>query len=208
MEGIELQIEQKPGHSATLWSEVCPGSESIFGIGNFNCNLWIPAKIKGRYEILFEFMLRGHRIDKTTTLYWKVLFYFFFTPAWNGKRGEGGGGGKKCPPVKLKKEKSMFERKYLSHFGYDHHVVHCMVYATYYPNFFIGGIFPLPPPPHSGLNQGVRLSYYNFQISPRTPCTISTDCFAETPVTVSFDHILCTFWSINMRRFLHQMTNH
>ena len=117
MEGIELQIEQKPGHSATLWSEVCPGSESIFGIGNFNCNLWIPAKIKGRYEILFEFMLRGHRIDKTTTLYWKVLFYFFFTPAWNGKRGEGGGGGKKCPPVKLKKEKSMFERKYLSHFG-------------------------------------------------------------------------------------------
>ena len=99
MEGIELQIEQKPGHSATLWSEVCPGSESIFGIGNFNCNLWIPAKIKGRYEILFEFMLRGHRIDKTTTLYWKVLFYFFFTPAWNGKRGEGGGGGKKCPPV-------------------------------------------------------------------------------------------------------------
>ena len=25
--------------------------------------------------------------------------------------------------------------------------------------------------------------------SPRTLCTISTDCFAETPVTVSFDHI-------------------
>ena len=31
---------------------------------------------------------------------------------------------------------------------------------------------------HSGLNQGVR---------------ISTDCFAETPVTVSFVHISCTF---------------
>ena len=61
---------------------------------------------------------------------------------------------------------------------------------------------------HSGLNQGVRPSYYNFQISPRTLCRISTDCFAETPVTVSFDHILCTFWSINMRRFTHQMTNH
>ena len=43
---------------------------------------------------------------------------------------------------------------------------------------------------HSGLNQGVRLSYYNFQISPRTPCTISTDCFAETPVTVSSVHLL------------------
>ena len=37
------------------------------------------------------------------------------------------------------------------------------------------------------------INYYNFQISPRTLCTISTDCFAETPVTVSFDHILCTF---------------
>ena len=60
---------------------------------------------------------------------------------------------------------------------------------------------------HSGLNQGVRPSYYNFQISPRTLCTISTDCFAESPVTVSFDHILCTFCSINMRRFTHQMTN-
>jgi len=46
---------------------------------------------------------------------------------------------------------------------------------------------------HSGLNQGVRPFYYNFQISPRTLCTISTDCFAESPVTVSFDHILCTF---------------
>ena len=77
MEGIELQIEQKPGHSATLWSEVCPGSESIFGIGNFNCNLWIPAKIKGRYEILFEFMLRGHRIDKTTTFCWRVHHFLF-----------------------------------------------------------------------------------------------------------------------------------
>ena len=44
---------------------------------------------------------------------------------------------------------------------------------------------PTPPPPHSGP------SYNNFQISPRTLCTISTDCFAETPVTVSFDHILC-----------------
>ena len=52
----------------------------------------------------------------------------------------------------------------------------------------------------SGLNQGVRPSYHNFQISLRTLCTISTDCFAETPVIVSFDHILCTFWSINMRR--------
>ena len=51
---------------------------------------------------------------------------------------------------------------------------------------------------HSGLNQRVRLSYYGFQVSPRTLCTIPTDCFAETPVTVSFDHILCTFWSINM----------
>ena len=61
---------------------------------------------------------------------------------------------------------------------------------------------------HSGLNQGVRVSYYNFQIPPMTLCMISTDCFAETPVTVSFDHILCTFWSINMRRFTHQMTNH
>ena len=60
---------------------------------------------------------------------------------------------------------------------------------------------------HSGLNQGVRPSYYNFQISPRAPCTISTDCFAESPATVSFDHILCTFCSINMRRFTHQMTN-
>ena len=60
---------------------------------------------------------------------------------------------------------------------------------------------------HSGLNQGVRPSYYNFQIPPRTLCTISTDCFAESPVTVSFDHILCTFCSINMRRFTHQMTN-
>ena len=68
--------------------------------------------------------------------------------------------------------------------------------------------FDPPSPPHSGLNQGVRPSYYNFQISPRTLCTISTDCFAETPVTVSFDHILCTFWSINLRRFTHQMTNH
>ena len=66
----------------------------------------------------------------------------------------------------------------------------------------------LSTPPHSGLNQGVRPSYDNFQISPRTLCTISTDCFAETPLTVSFDHILCTFWSINMRRFTHQMTNH
>ena len=46
---------------------------------------------------------------------------------------------------------------------------------------------------HSGLNQGVRVSYYNFQIPPRTLCMISTDCFAETPVNVSFDHILCTF---------------
>ena len=64
------------------------------------------------------------------------------------------------------------------------------------------------PPPQGGLNQGVRPSYYNFQISPRTHCTISTDCFAESPVTVSFDHTLCTFWSINMRRFTHQMTNH
>ena len=53
---------------------------------------------------------------------------------------------------------------------------------------------------HSGLNQRVRPSYYKFQVSPRTLCTISTDCFAETPVIVSFDHILCTFWSINMRR--------
>ena len=42
---------------------------------------------------------------------------------------------------------------------------------------------------HSGLNQGVRVSYYNFQIPPMTLCMISTDCFAETPVTVSFDHI-------------------
>ena len=67
---------------------------------------------------------------------------------------------------------------------------------------------PVLPPPHSGLNQGVRLSYYNFQIPPRTLCTISTDCFAETPVTVSFDHILCTFWCIHMRRLTHQMTNH
>ena len=74
----------------------------------------------------------------------------------------------------------------------------------------------LVPPPilrprgggHSGLNQRVRPSYYNFQVFPRTLCTISTDCFAETPVTVSFNHILCTFWSINMRRFTHQMTNH
>ena len=55
---------------------------------------------------------------------------------------------------------------------------------------------------------GVRPSYYNFQISLRTLSTISTDCFAEKPVTVSFDHILCTFWSINMRRFTHQMKNH
>ena len=46
---------------------------------------------------------------------------------------------------------------------------------------------------HSGQNQGVRPSYYNVQISPRTLCTISTDCFAEPPVTVSFDHTLCTF---------------
>ena len=61
---------------------------------------------------------------------------------------------------------------------------------------------------HRGLNQGGRPSYYNFQISPRTLCTILTDFFAETPVTVSFDHILCTFWSINLRRFTHQMTNH
>ena len=61
---------------------------------------------------------------------------------------------------------------------------------------------------HSGLNQGVRPSYYNFQVSPRTLCTISTDCFAETPVNVSFDHILCTLWSINVRRFTHQMTNY
>ena len=61
--------------------------------------------------------------------------------------------------------------------------------------------------PHSGLNQGVRPSYYNFQISPRTLCMISTDCFAESPVTVSFDHILYTFCSINMSRVTHQMTN-
>ena len=61
---------------------------------------------------------------------------------------------------------------------------------------------------HSGLNQGVRVSYYNFQIPPMTLCMISTDCFAETPVTVSFDHILCTFWCIHMRRLKHQMTNH
>ena len=61
---------------------------------------------------------------------------------------------------------------------------------------------------HSGLNQRVSPSYYNFQVSPRTLCTISTDCFAETSVTVSFNHILCTFWSINMRMFTHQMTNH
>ena len=114
MEGIELQIEQKPGHSATLWSEVCPGSESIFGMGIFNCNLWIPAKIKGRYEILFEFMLRGHRIDKTTTLYWRVLFHLPFYPCLKWKKGGGGWRGQKVPPSrrKLKKEKSMFERKY------------------------------------------------------------------------------------------------
>ena len=61
---------------------------------------------------------------------------------------------------------------------------------------------------HSGLNQGVRVSYYNFQIPPMTLCMISTDCFAETPVNVSFDHILCTFWCIHMRRLTHQMTNH
>ena len=58
--------------------------------------------------------------------------------------------------------------------------------------FDLQGRQPLPPT-HSGLNQGVRLSYYNFQISPRTPSTISTHCFAETSVTVSSDHILCTF---------------
>ena len=73
---------------------------------------------------------------------------------------------------------------------------------------FLMGLFLFIKVAHSGLNQGVRPSYDNFQISPRTLCTISTDCFAETPVTVSFDHISCTFWSINMRRFLHQMTNH
>ena len=32
---------------------------------------------------------------------------------------------------------------------------------------------------HSGLNQGVRPSYYSYQISPRTLCMISTDYFAE-----------------------------
>ena len=32
--------------------------------------------------------------------------------------------------------------------------------------------------------------------------------FAETPVTVSFDHILCTFLSVSMRRVTHQMTNY
>ena len=52
---------------------------------------------------------------------------------------------------------------------------------------------------HCGLNQRVRLSYDNVQIP--------TDCFAETPVTVSFDHILCTFWCIHTRRLTHQMTN-
>ena len=118
MEGIELQIEQKPGHSATLWSEVCPGSESIFGMGNFNCNLWIPAKIKGRYEILFEFMLRGHRIDKTTTLYWRVLFLSLFLPLPEMEKGRRGVEGAKSAPQSQKiEEGKKYVREKVSHFG-------------------------------------------------------------------------------------------
>ena len=58
---------------------------------------------------------------------------------------------------------------------------------------FFGEIFRGHRGGHSGLNQGVRLSYYNFQIPPGTLCTISTDCFAETPVTVSFDSCVVVF---------------
>ena len=68
---------------------------------------------------------------------------------------------------------------------------------------------------HSGLNQGVRLSYYNFQIPPRTLCRISTDCFAETLVTVSFDHIAdsaqteyCPTFPLSVRPCVTGMTSH
>ena len=49
------------------------------------------------------------------------------------------------------------------------------------------------PPPPQWAKSGGEAVLLQFQISPRTLCTISTDCFAESPVTVSFDHILCTF---------------
>ena len=39
--------------------------------------------------------------------------------------------------------------------------------------------------------EAVLLQFSDFAKDPI--CTISTDCFGETPVTVSSDHILCTF---------------
>ena len=42
---VALQVGQKLGQAAlTLRCEVCPWSEQIFGMGNFNCNLWTSSK--------------------------------------------------------------------------------------------------------------------------------------------------------------------